>query len=60
MVLPHPISSEMSEMRLSLWTGLLQSVAYNQNRQQSRVRLFETGLRLFLMKVLKMAFANKI
>ena len=45
MVLPHPISSEMSEMRLSLWTGLLQSVVYNQNRQQGRVRLFETGLR---------------
>ena len=45
MTLPHPISSEMSEMRISLWTGLLQSVAYNQNRQQGRVRLFETGLR---------------
>lgn len=45
MVLPHPISSEMSVMRLSLWTGLLQSVAYNQNRQQQRVRLFEVGLR---------------
>lgn len=45
MTLPHPISSEMSVMRLSLWTGLLQSVAYNQNRQQSRLRLFETGLR---------------
>ena len=45
MTLPHPISSEMSEMRVSLWTGLLQSVAYNQNRQQNRVRLFETGLR---------------
>ena len=45
MTLPHPISSEMSEMRVSLWTGLLQSVAYNQNRQQGRVRLFETGLR---------------
>ena len=45
MTLPHPISSEMSEMRVSLWTGLLQSVAYNQNRQQARVRLFETGLR---------------
>ncbi|XQW86599.1 phenylalanine--tRNA ligase subunit beta [Thalassotalea piscium] len=45
MTLPHPISSEMSEMRVSLWTGLLQSVLYNQNRQQSRVRLFETGLR---------------
>ncbi len=45
MTLPHPISSEMSVMRLSLWTGLLQSVVYNQNRQQQRIRLFETGLR---------------
>jgi len=45
MTLPHPISSEMSVMRLSLWTGLLQSVAYNQNRQQGRIRLFEVGLR---------------
>ncbi len=45
MVLPHPISSEMSVMRVSLFTGLLQSAVYNQNRQQSRVRLFETGLR---------------
>ena len=45
MTLPHPISSEMSVMRLGLWTGLLQSVIYNQNRQQNRVRLFETGLR---------------
>ena len=43
--LPHPISSEMSTMRVSLWTGLLQSVSYNQKRQQSRVRLFESGLR---------------
>ncbi|MBL4910797.1 MAG: phenylalanine--tRNA ligase subunit beta [Alteromonadaceae bacterium] len=45
MTLPHPISSEMSVMRLSLWTGLLQAVVYNQNRQQQRIRLFETGLR---------------
>ncbi|WDD96799.1 phenylalanine--tRNA ligase subunit beta [Thalassomonas actiniarum] len=45
MTLPHPISSEMSVMRLSMWTGLLQAMAYNQNRQQNRVRLFETGLR---------------
>jgi phenylalanyl-tRNA synthetase beta chain len=43
--LPHPISSEMSTMRVSLWTGLLQCVSYNQKRQQARVRLFETGLR---------------
>lgn len=45
LVLPHPISSDMSVMRVSLWTGLLQSASYNQKRQQSRVRLFETGLR---------------
>lgn len=45
LVLPSPISVEMSAMRLSLWSGLLAAVAYNQNRQQSRVRLFESGLR---------------
>lgn len=45
LVLPSPISVEMSAMRLSLWTGLLTAVVYNQNRQQSRVRLFESGLR---------------
>ncbi|AIX50999.1 MULTISPECIES: phenylalanine--tRNA ligase subunit beta [Pantoea] len=45
LILPSPISSDMSAMRLSLWTGLLSSVVYNQNRQQGRVRLFESGLR---------------
>ncbi|WP_034947848.1 phenylalanine--tRNA ligase subunit beta [Erwinia oleae] len=45
LVLPSPISVEMSAMRLSLLTGLLTAVEYNQNRQQSRVRLFEAGLR---------------
>jgi phenylalanyl-tRNA synthetase beta chain len=45
LLLPSPISVEMSAMRLSLWTGLLTSVVYNQNRQQGRVRLFESGLR---------------
>jgi len=45
LMLPSPISVEMSAMRLSLWTGLLSSVVYNQNRQQGRVRLFESGLR---------------
>ncbi|KMK51502.1 phenylalanine--tRNA ligase [[Actinobacillus] muris] len=45
LILPNPISSEMSAMRVSLLTGLLETVAYNQNRQQSRVRIFETGLR---------------
>lgn len=43
--LPHPISSDMSVMRLGLWVGLLQAASYNQKRQQPRVRLFESGLR---------------
>ncbi len=42
--LANPISSDMAVMRTSLWTGLLQAVAYNLNRQQPRIRLFETGL----------------
>lgn len=45
LLLPNPISVEMSAMRLSLWTGLLTTAVYNQNRQQGRVRLFESGLR---------------
>ncbi|QLB13043.1 phenylalanyl-tRNA synthetase beta subunit [Bisgaardia hudsonensis] len=48
LVLPNPISSEMSAMRVSLLTGLLGVVAYNQNRQQSRIRLFESGLRFIV------------
>lgn len=45
MILPDPISADMSVMRLSLLPGLLTTVIYNQNRQQNRIRLFETGLR---------------
>ncbi|PWC12154.1 phenylalanine--tRNA ligase subunit beta [Brenneria corticis] len=45
LILPSPISAEMSAMRLSLWSGLLGAVVYNQNRQQNRLRLFESGLR---------------
>ncbi|WP_394228798.1 phenylalanine--tRNA ligase subunit beta [Pseudoalteromonas spongiae] len=45
LVLPHPISIEMSAMRVSILPGLLGSVVYNQNRQQSRIRLFESGLK---------------
>ncbi len=42
--LANPLSSEMSVMRTTIWTGLIKSLIYNVNRQQSRVRLFETGL----------------
>ncbi|MGD8908078.1 MAG: phenylalanine--tRNA ligase subunit beta, partial [Chromatiales bacterium] len=43
--LANPISADMSVMRGSLWPGLLQTARYNQSRQQSRVRIFESGLR---------------
>ncbi|HWQ94873.1 MAG TPA: phenylalanine--tRNA ligase subunit beta [Gammaproteobacteria bacterium] len=47
--LANPLSSEMSVMRTSLWTGLIQTLLYNQNRQQRRLRIFELGLN-FLTK----------
>ncbi|MAD76849.1 MAG: phenylalanine--tRNA ligase subunit beta [Rheinheimera sp.] len=43
--LPNPISADMSAMRLNLWPGLLQAVQHNQNRQQTRLRFFEYGLK---------------
>jgi len=42
--LANPISSDLSVMRTSIWPGLLKAVQHNLNRQQPRVRLFETGL----------------
>ncbi len=43
--LKNPISSELAVMRTTLWCGLLKAALHNTNRQQNRVRLFETGLR---------------
>ncbi|MCB1618162.1 MAG: phenylalanine--tRNA ligase subunit beta, partial [Pseudomonadales bacterium] len=43
--LANPMSKEMAVMRGSLWPGLLLALRGNLNRQQSRVRLFESGLR---------------
>ncbi len=42
--LKNPISSELAVMRTTLWCGLLKAALYNTNRQQNRVRLFESGL----------------
>ncbi|MDD6177525.1 MAG: phenylalanine--tRNA ligase subunit beta [Ruminobacter sp.] len=42
--LPSPISADMSNMRTTLWAGLINTVIYNQNRQMNRMKLFETGL----------------
>lgn len=41
--LQNPISADMSVMRTSLWPGLISTLRHNANRQQTRVRLFETG-----------------
>ncbi len=43
--LANPISADMAIMRTSIWPGLLQTALYNQSRQQSRIRIFESGLR---------------
>lgn len=43
--LANPISAELSCMRATLLPGLLKALAHNLNRQQTRVRLFESGLR---------------
>jgi len=42
--LANPLSAELSVMRTTLWSGLLKALKYNLKRQQTRVRLFETGL----------------
>lgn len=45
LTLPHPISVDMSSMRVSLWPGLAGAVAHNQKRQQAVLAFVETGLR---------------
>ncbi|MEO6699861.1 MAG: phenylalanine--tRNA ligase subunit beta, partial [Paraperlucidibaca sp.] len=50
LTLANPLSQELASMRTSLLPGLLMAVRHNQSRQQSRVRLFEAGMR-FLPKV---------
>ncbi|MDR0779375.1 MAG: phenylalanine--tRNA ligase subunit beta [Pseudomonadales bacterium] len=42
--LANPISQDMAVMRSSLWPGLVRTLKHNQNRQQERCRLFESGL----------------
>jgi phenylalanyl-tRNA synthetase beta chain len=44
-VLRNPISADLAAMRTSLLPGLVSVLRNNLNRQQERVRLFETGLR---------------
>ena len=43
--LSNPLSADLAFMRTSQWPGLVRALMHNLNRQHSRVRLFETGLR---------------
>lgn len=42
-VLSNPIVTNMNVMRTNLWAGLLETVLYNQSRQQQRTHCFEIG-----------------
>ena len=48
LALANPISIDLAVMRTNLWPGLLKAVIYNQNRQQTRLRLFECGSNFIL------------
>jgi phenylalanyl-tRNA synthetase beta chain len=43
LALSNPISADLGEMRVSLWSSLIPACRENMRRQQSRVRLFEIG-----------------
>ncbi|HKV65177.1 MAG TPA: phenylalanine--tRNA ligase subunit beta, partial [Rhodanobacteraceae bacterium] len=42
--LANPLSADLAVMRTSLLPGLAEALKRNRNRQQTRVRLFETGV----------------
>ncbi len=44
MDLLNPLSEELSTMRAGLWPGLLASMVHNLHRQQTMLKLFETGV----------------
>jgi phenylalanyl-tRNA synthetase beta chain len=46
--LANPISSELSQMRVSLWPALVHALGRNLSRRQGRVRIFEYGLRFIV------------
>jgi phenylalanyl-tRNA synthetase beta chain len=44
LTLLNPISPELSEMRTSLWPGLITVAKHNLNRKHRQIRIFEIGL----------------
>ncbi|MES2605123.1 MAG: phenylalanine--tRNA ligase subunit beta [Pseudomonadota bacterium] len=57
--LANPISQDMAVMRTNLWAGLITTLKHNQNRQLTRLRLFENGL-TFLNKNKKLEQKFKV
>ena len=43
LTLVNPMASQLSAMRTSLWSGLIETLRHNLNRQHERVRIFELG-----------------
>ena len=48
LALANPISNDMGVMRNTLWVGLCDTLQSNLNRQQSDIRLFESGLKFVM------------
>lgn len=44
MQLLNPISSELSQMRIGMWPGLIASMIYNVHRQHNAIKFFEVGV----------------
>lgn len=60
LALANPISADLAVMRRTLLSSLLPCVQYNLNRQQTRVRLFETGLRFVGADIAALAQINSL
>ncbi|HEY2677416.1 MAG TPA: phenylalanine--tRNA ligase subunit beta [Steroidobacteraceae bacterium] len=50
LIITNPIAADLSEMRVSLWPGLVHACRENLRRQQTRVRLFELGNKFVVQK----------
>ncbi len=44
LTLLNPISSELSQMRTSMWPGLVAAMVYNMHRQQTAIKFIECGV----------------
>jgi phenylalanyl-tRNA synthetase beta chain len=58
LVLSNPIASDLAEMRVSLWPGLLKTCRDNLRRQQNRVRLFEIGKKFLVRESAEASLAE--